>query len=226
MKLFSILKKDLLILLRNRTEMLVLFLMPLAFIIPISIALGAGDGYGIRRSNQMIPLPVANYDNGPSAQSLLATIGESLKLETEYEMDQIQEAGLLNDPACVQTDAETPVDAPECIEQVGRALLQRADRAAVLIIREGFSEAVVAGEKQEVILLYDPAGDSIHYQQIQGVLKGAAIRLSRQNQVSSGLNQLNDLVVLAPAEIRQPVQAQVSTPQPEGQNPAIRLEKT
>jgi len=85
MKIFSILKKDLLILLRDRAEMAVLFLMPLAFILPISFALGAGDGYGINSDNRMIALPVVDYDLGPRAQALQTSIGESLRLEKELD---------------------------------------------------------------------------------------------------------------------------------------------
>ncbi len=226
MKLFSILKKDLLILLRDRVEMLVLFLMPLAFIIPISIALGSGDGYGIHRANQMIPLPVVDYDHGQRAQSLLNATGESLKLETEYNLEQIQSAGLLNDPDCAQTESEAPVNNPVCVEKVGSAFLEQGARSAVLIIPQGFSTAIDAGEKAQVTLLYDPAGDAARFQQIEGVIKGATIRLSLQNQVTGGLNQLNDLVALAPADIRQSIEQQASTPQPENQKPAIHLDQT
>jgi ABC-2 type transport system permease protein len=226
MKLFSLLRKDLLILLRERADMLVLFLMPLAFIIPISFALGAGDGYGVHRDNQMIPLPVVDYDQGFRSQALLTTIGESLKLETEYDINQVQSAGLLHEPDCTQTDPDFPTNNPACIEKVGRALLQKGSRSAVLVIPEGFTKGIEDGKKTQAILLYDPAGDSTRFQQIQGVLSGAAIRISLENQVKGGLNQLNDLVILAPADIRQPVQNQLSTPQPKSQNPAIRLEKT
>lgn len=100
MKLISILKKDLLILIRNQAEMAVLFLMPLAFIIPISLALGSGDGYGVNRDNRMIPLPVINYDGGPRAQDLLNSIGQSLFLENTFTAEQIRDLDLGSDPDC------------------------------------------------------------------------------------------------------------------------------
>lgn len=100
MKFFSILKKDLLLLLRDRGEMIVLFLMPLAFILPVSFALGSGDGYGVNRDNQMIPLPIVNYDQGPRAQELLTAVGESLRLEIEVEPEQLARLGLLDEPEC------------------------------------------------------------------------------------------------------------------------------
>ena len=65
MKIFTVLRKDLLILLRSRAEMAVLFLVPLAFILPVSLALGSGDGYGIQRERGMIPLVVVDYDGEP-----------------------------------------------------------------------------------------------------------------------------------------------------------------
>ena len=113
MKLFALLKKDILILLRDRAEMAVLFLMPLAFIIPISFALGKGDGYGINRENQMITIPVVNYDGGPRAQELLTAVGESMRLEVEFGTPRIRALGLIDDPDCSASAAaadgtETP----------------------------------------------------------------------------------------------------------------------
>lgn len=226
MKLFSVLKKDLLILLRDPAELAVLFLMPLAFIIPISIALGAGDGYGIQSANQMIPLPVANFDQGPSAQVLMSAIGESLKLEIEFNGAQIEAVGLQDYESCLFLSPESVVKDPACIEQVGRALLYQSDRTALLVIPEGFSDAVAAGDPVKVALLYDPAGDATRLQQIQGILQGAATRLSLQNQVSGGVERLTNLVALAPEEIRGAIQNQLLTPQPRTQKPAINMIKT
>jgi len=222
MKLFSILKKDLLILLGDRVEMAVLFLMPLAFIIPISIALGAGDGYGVNRNNTMISLPVADYDRGQYALALKNSTGESLKLEIEYGADLIQPLGLQEDADCA-TEPETPTDNPACIEKVGRALLQQSARSAVLVIPAGFSKAIDAGKPAKVTLLYNPGGDSVRLQQVEDVINGSAIKISLQKQVSGGLSRLNDLVVLAPNEVRQSVQTQVSQPQPKNQKAAVSL---
>ncbi len=226
MKLFALLKKDLLILLRNRVELAVLFLMPRAFIIPICIALGAGDGYGIHASDQMVSLPVANYDKGPRAQALMTAIGESLKLEVEASTGQLQSLNLAEDPDCAQTYPEIPQADPACIEKVGRAQLQASQRSAVLIIPAGFSAAVDAGQPVRLSLLYDPAGNAVQLQQIQAVLRGAAAAISLKNQVNDGLGMLNDLVAFAPDAVRKPIQNQTSTPQPQNQPPAISLEKT
>lgn len=267
MKIFSILKKDLLILLRNRAEMAVLFLMPLAFILPISFALGAGDGYGINRGNRMINLPVVDYDQGPRGQTLQTSIGESLRLEKEFEPGLIQDLDLDEDSDCVPpmpdptpsptvgetptgtetAAAETPtateiavtptiesspvaeeilISSPACIEKAGRAMLQRSWRSAILIIPAGFSSAVDGGKPVELTLLYDPAGDSIELQQIEGVLKGATIKISLQNQVDGGVGQLNDLAILAPNEVRQSISRQTGGPALPNQQAALRLVKT
>lgn len=259
MKLFSILKKDLAILIRNQAEMAVLFIMPLAFIIPISLALGSGDGYGVNRDNHMIRLPVINYDGGPRAQDLLVSIGESLLLEITYSADQIQDLNLAGDPDCspavaVSTAAppaaptqastsepglaETPPPAveetvsqapppttPACNEKVAQALLQSSRRSAALVIPADFSRTVDAGEPAEVTLLYDPAGDSIEFQQIAGVVEGGTIRLSVGNRVKVGLEQLTDLAAFAPAGIRQSLSMRVNQQSASAQQPAVNLRK-
>ncbi len=324
MKLFSVIWKDLLSLVRDRAEMAVLFLMPLAFILPISFALGAGDGYGVNRNNQMILLPVVNYDGGPRAQDLMASIGESLRLETSYETGQLEAFGLAEEEACKslfadaagiqetpataspevqltgtlplaetapaitgtetaypsplatqedtpsagggddgyppapteagpgtaaveptqvaqttstpgpastlasvkdETEAEVALSSPACNELAARALLQRSARTAVLIIPSGFSEAVDNGEQVQVSLVYDPAGDAVRLQQIEGVIQGATIKISLQNQVGQGLNQLSDLVVLAPSSVRQAWDEQSTQAQAIEQDPALSLKK-
>jgi ABC-2 type transport system permease protein len=261
MKLLSILKKDFLILIRNQADMAVLFIMPLAFIIPISLALGNGDGYGISRNNHMIQLPVINYDGGPRAQDLLASIGESVVLENNFSAEMITELGLADDPDCAQvvspapestkTQVETtqpdptqtistassptaeitptapiaPTSGPACNEKVARGMLQRYWRSAVLLIPAGFSTSVDSEKPAEVTLLYDPGGDSIQFQQIEGVVKGAAIRISVQNRVNDGMDQLNNLIVFAPASIRSTINNQVVRSPAKGQQPAVNLRK-
>jgi ABC-2 type transport system permease protein len=229
MKLFSILKKDLLILVRSRAEMLVLFLMPLAFILPISFALGSGDGYGIGRSNQMVRLPVVNLDGGPHAQVLMSAVGESLRLEIEFDAVFIRQLALDKDPACapvMQANDDAPIlSSAACSDKAARAMLQRGWRSAILIIPAGFSQAVDDGEQAAVELLYDPTADSIAMQQIEGVVRGATIKVSLQNQVGRGLAQLNDLTLFAPPNVRQTVEEQPAQSLAPARNPALRLVK-
>lgn len=220
MKLFSILKKDLLILIRNRAEMAVLFLMPLAFIIPISLALGSGDGYGISRDNRMIPLPVVNQDGGPRAQDLLVSIGESLLLENQFTEDQVKSLNLIDEPVCQESPAS-----PACHELTAKTLLSRSRRIAMIIIPPGFSESVDNAEPVEITLLYDPAGDAVQLQQVEGVVKGAATRLSVQNRVAGGLAQLKNLVIYAPENVRQSIENDLAQPALGDQEPAVKLRK-
>ena len=113
MKLFSILRKDLRLLFHRRAQMAALFLLPPAFLLVIGFALGPGDGYGIRRGNQMIVLPVADYDGGPRALALLNAAGESVKLEKQYDLELVQSLQLSEDPSCAQAQASgTPTAQP------------------------------------------------------------------------------------------------------------------
>lgn len=265
MKLLSILKKDFLILIRNQGEMAVLFLMPLAFIIPICLALGDGDGYGIGRYNRMIQLPVVNYDGGPRAQDLLAAIGESLVLENNFSAETINNLGFAADPDCAsvinpitptpeatatkatetaepqstQPTAATslptavltptpiiaPVSSPACNEKIARAMLQRSNRSAMLLIPSGFSAAVDSGKPAQATLLYDSAGDSIQYQQIEGVIQGATVRISVQNSVKNGMEQLSNLVMYAPQDVRNKINRQVIRGPIKNRQPAVNLRK-
>lgn len=80
MKSLSIAYKDLQILLKERGEVLQLFLLPLIFIIVFSGALGAlGSSDEIER----LSLPVVDLDGGEAAQSLLAGIDTAGGLRTE-----------------------------------------------------------------------------------------------------------------------------------------------
>jgi ABC-2 type transport system permease protein len=264
MKLLSILKKDFLLLIRSQGEMAVLFIMPLAFIIPICLALGSGDGYGISRNNQMIRIPIINYDGGPHAQDLLAAVGESLLLENSYSNAVINQLDLAEDPACAQvvnpftptpgstatqvtataqpeatqtitvlptiettpTLTPAPASSPACNEKIALGLLQRSQRAAALVIPSGFSASVDAGKTAQITLLYDPAGDSLQYQQIAGVIQGATVRISVEKRVSDGMEQLNNLVVFAPRDIRTKIERQVTRgPVKSNKQPAVNLRK-
>ena len=352
MRVLSILKKDLTILLRNRAELAVLFLMPLAFILPISFALGGGDGYGINRANNKILVPLVDYDGGPHALALTVSIGESLAPEREFDAAFLTRLGLDDDPECkayvtgdentaepketstpeptqtaaaatataavtvtsttqagtaaaptaTETTAATvtaPAEATEtlpaypepdstpstpsqatetlpaypessaiggigageaeilqtdmpagetttpattemaepaeavsaippgaCAELAARTMLQRSMRTAAIIIPPGFSAAIDSGEPVEVTLLFDPTGDSVRMQQIEGVARGAAVKLSLQNQLADGMGQMADLTMFAPENVRDPMRVVAENPAlTVEQMPAIRLEK-
>jgi ABC-2 type transport system permease protein len=89
MKSLSIALKDLQILIKDRGEVIQLFLLPLLFIVVFSGALGAlgGDGEAKR-----LTLPVVDLDGGETAQSLLAGLNEAGGLRTQiYEQSEAQE---------------------------------------------------------------------------------------------------------------------------------------
>jgi ABC-2 type transport system permease protein len=105
-------------------------------------------------------------------------------------------------------------------------MLQDSLRSAALLIPSGFSAAIDAGKPAEVTLLFDPAGDSIQYQQIEGVVKGATVRISVQNRVKGGMEQLNNLVAFAPQDIRNKINRQiVRAPTKSNKQPAVNLRK-
>ncbi len=87
MQLLSTFLKDLRLLVRDRGEMASLFLMPLAFIVPIALAFPV-NGYNLNEDRKPI-LAVANYDQaageaGEHAQALLDSLAESYEVRTDH----------------------------------------------------------------------------------------------------------------------------------------------
>ncbi len=196
MKWWIVLKNDFRVLLRDVGLLATLFLMPLGFILPVSFALGSGDGYGVAADNRQILLPVLNRDGGEQAQRLLEDLQQSLDLEQNYTLKQVQALGLTEDPACAQLGMA-------CDERVVEYLLEQHGRRLALIIPAGFSEAVVAGQKTELILVYDPAGDAERRQQVQGVLNGAAVRISLQYSTQQALDEMMVVSAFAPGGLNE-----------------------
>jgi ABC-2 type transport system permease protein len=88
MKSLSIALKDLQILIRDRGEVIQLFLLPLLFIIVFSGALGA---FGSDEEDTRQVLPVVDLDGGEAAQSLLAGLDAAGGVRTElYEHSDAQ----------------------------------------------------------------------------------------------------------------------------------------
>ena len=93
MKSLSIAFKDLQILLKERGEILQLFLLPLIFIIVFSGALGAlGSSDEIER----LTLPVVDLDGGESAQTLLAGLDAAGGLQTQLYEESVARNQLEN----------------------------------------------------------------------------------------------------------------------------------
>ncbi|MCE7984518.1 MAG: hypothetical protein DYG89_25370 [Caldilinea sp. CFX5] len=214
MQVLVIIKKDLRLLLRNRGAAIPLFLMPLAFIIPICLAFGA-DGYN-RDADFKRPLPVANYDLADGqpftrTQGLLDALADSFAIETLYTPERVAGLGLTDDPICAQPT-------PACEETLARLMIERRYRTAALIIPNGLAAAIAAGAPTTVTLLYNPAGDAAERQIYEAVVQGATSKLSIENQVLQGFRQFQDLLALAPSAVKADIEGQAAdkaaTPQP------------
>jgi ABC-2 type transport system permease protein len=215
--LFAIFKKDLRLLLTDRAELAVLILMPLAFILPVGFAMGGGDGYGINRDNTRLTLPVANLDSGSGSVELVQNLQKSLFVETIFDLLVIERLGLQDDPLCAQP-------APACDKLAVRRLVETSRRTAAVIIPAGFSQAVENGQPVSVTFLYDPGGDAARRQQLEGVLKGAAIELSLGRQVNNAMADMKSLAAFAPDALRPAAENAAAQSAPDTQNsPAVRL---
>ena len=205
MRLLAALRKDLLLLLRDRGEMAALFLMPLAFILPICLAFPA-DGYNLNADEKQ-PLPVAVYDRvdgQPPAhtQELLDSLAESFALESDHN----REDGVLlsgNAPACA-------VAGPACDEAVARGRVGRDEREAGLVIPAGLAAAIDAGQPISLTLIYNPARSPMDRQLAEAAITGSAMQLSIQNQLTAGLGQFEDLIDLVPDEVQAEIRRQVT----------------
>lgn len=217
MKLLAVILNDLKMLLKDRGHLATLFLMPLAFIIPISYALGAGDGYGVTSGNNRIRLIVANYDRGRTADQLITALQESLYVETDIPLEYAGESA---------KTAQCNQSGPACDEAIGRRRVKESSRPALLILPAGMSSAIEAGQQVTINLLYDPAGDTATIQQIQGVTKGVTLKLSLNKQVVEGMNSFSDLTILAPSAFQDSIKQQASQPAPADQKPAIQFKRT
>jgi ABC-2 type transport system permease protein len=198
MNTFSTFRKDLRLLLRDRGELVPLFLMPLAFIIPISLAFPS-DGYNLN-ADEKPRLPLALYDlvdgkPAPHAQDLLDSLAESYALEWNATQEAIQLAGAQGEAACAASG-------PACDEAIARGRVRRDERSVGLVVPAGLSAAVDAGERISITLLYNPARSPMDRQLAEGVIQGSTMRLSLENQLFSGFEQFEDLLDVVPAELQ------------------------
>ncbi|MFO7633406.1 MAG: ABC transporter permease [Caldilinea sp.] len=186
------------LLLRDRGEMASLFLMPLAFILPIALAFPT-NGYNLTEDRKP-HLPVANFDlvdGQPSehAQSLLDSLAESYTLEQNISSEQLARFG-------ADVQAICAIAGPVCDEAIARTRVADDNRTAGVVVPAGFSAAIDAGEPVSVTLLYNPSRNPVDRQLVEGVLTGSTMRLSIENQLLSGLEQFGDLLDLAPETVQ------------------------
>lgn len=203
MHILAVWLKDLKLLLRDRGEMASLFLMPLAFILPICLAFPA-NGYNLTEDRKP-GLPVANFDvtggqPGEHAQTLLDSLAESYTLE--HNLTRADAAAF-----SAEVQAICATTGPSCDEVTARARVALDWRTAAVVIPAGFSNAIDAGESISVTLLYNPSRNSAERQLVEGVLTGGAMRVSIEQQLLNGLEQFGDLLDLAPEEIQTNIRA-------------------
>ncbi len=180
---------------REKGLILILLLMPLAFIVPIGLAY-SGDAAGASDEDQ--PLLVIDYDGGEQARDLTETLDESFRIERDLPIEAAQRYNLEGDPECA-------APGPACDEKIGRAQLKDSARALALLIPAGLSAAYAQSQPTVVTLLYDPAGDVNLRDQVQGVIQGAAIAISLEKQVMQGQQDMQDLTSIASDEVKDAV---------------------
>jgi ABC-2 type transport system permease protein len=174
---------------------LILLLMPLAFIIPVGSAYTSGAAGS---SDEDTPLLVIDYDGGRQARDLIETLDENFRIERNLSIEDAKKYQLDSDPDCA-----TP--GPACDEKIARAQLQDSTRGLALLIPKGLSQAYAQSQQTIVTLLYDPAGDVNLRDQVQGVIQGAAISISLEKQVMQGQQDLQDLTSIASEDVKEAV---------------------
>jgi ABC-2 type transport system permease protein len=127
--------------------------------------------------------------------------------------------GIDGDPACSQAGQA-------CDELVFQAMIENKDRIAVLVIPDGFSADVQAGEYTTVTLRYDPAGDAMKRTQIEAVIKGMALKLALNKMKGDSFGDFEDITVYAPDGVKEAVDKQVNLAETsdEDQEPAFGIE--
>ena len=204
MHLLTSLRKDLLLLLRDRGEMAALFLMPLAFILPISLAFPA-DGYNLNADvKERLPVAVHDLVDGQPAghaQELLDSLAETFALESGYGLADAQQ--LTDSDACLAGGSA-------CDEAVARGRVQRDERTAGLVIPAGLSAAIDAGQAMSLTLIYNPARSPVDRQLTEAAITGSTMQLSIQNQLTNGLRQFEDLIDLVPEEVQDEIRRQAA----------------
>jgi ABC-2 type transport system permease protein len=196
---------------REKGLILILLLMPLAFIIPIGMAYTGGAA---GRSDQDTPLLVIDYDGGQQAQDLIATLDENFHVERNLPGEEAKKYQLDGDPDCASPG-------PACDEKIARAQLRSSARSLALLIPAGLSDAYGQNRQTTVTLLYDPTGEVNLRDQVQGVIKGATIAISLEKQIRQGRQDLEDLTSIAPDTVQNAVASAADETSPKDLKSAI-----
>jgi ABC-2 type transport system permease protein len=182
-------------LLREKGLILILLLMPMAFIVPIGMSYTGGAASS---SDNDTPLLVIDYDGGQQAQDLIETLDENFRVERNLPLEDAKKYQLDGDPDCASPG-------PACDEKIAHAQLKSSARALALLIPAGLSDAYAQSKQTIVTLLYDPTGDINLRDQVQGVIKGATISISLEKQIMQGQQDMEDLTSIAPEKVKKAV---------------------
>lgn len=196
MSILSITFKDILILLKNRGTVILLFLMPMIFIVIFSGALaslGKSEQEDVR-----IPLAVVDLDSGQSAQTFLVKLKTAGRVSVElYAAEQAQ--ALVNDKQILRVltipadfTASLAENRPTALHLVIHTDAPVADTHAVQLVIDGVLQDMVL--EQQIFLTLEQmgamqSGSPIEYQQAFGV-----DRLMAQAHSQMEIAQANPLI--------------------------------
>jgi ABC-2 type transport system permease protein len=176
MSILSITFKDIQILLKNRSNVIVLFLMPMIFIFIFSgtlASLGKSEQEDVR-----IQLAVVNLDRGQTAQTLLAGLDAAGGVRVEL-YDAAQAQALLNEKELLRVltipadfSASLAQNQPATLHLVNHTNAPVADTQAVQLVIDGVLQEMVL--EQQILLSLEQVGAmrsdaSVEYQQAFGM---------------------------------------------------------
>jgi ABC-2 type transport system permease protein len=200
MSALTIALKDIRVLLKDRGSVIMLFLVPLLFVLVYSGALSAIGGSD-EEEDTRIPLPVVNLDGGEAAQSLV---------------DGITQAGGVRVEDYDQAEAE--------------ALLDEGDLARVLFIPEDFSADLAEGRVTRLRLVSQSDADPEQTEAVRLVVDGVARDLTLVNQVYASLARMGAMMAASPGAVQpitaEQMEAQARSQIETASEPLVSVEQT
>ncbi|MBH1937196.1 ABC transporter permease [Streptomyces sp. AV19] len=161
--MFTVIRKELAVVLRDRAAILTLFLSPLLFISVMSLALGqAFAGLG---ETAKVKVAVVDHDGKEAGRALVAALGGSKDLEL------VTSSG---GKALSETDADRLV-------RTGRSTL-------ALVVPAGWSRDTAAGRTPRVGFVVDPAASGQVVQPLEAALKATADLVATKQHAVTALS--------------------------------------
>ena len=172
MNALNIALKDLQIFFKDRGAVVMLFLLPLLFIVVFSGALAAIGGSG-EEEDVRILLPVVDLDAGVAAQTLL---------------DGIDVAG------GVRVERYAPEEA--------QALLEESKLARVLTVPANFTAGIASNRPVTLSLVNHPDAGAEETEAVRLVIEGVAQDMSLEGQILASLQQMGEMQANAPQQFQ------------------------